>query len=380
MLPLLLGAALALSDDACSTASSLSTFVSDPVQPPGCATPFADEDALLSANCIAAGDALAPATCAAIRKQWWRAAKAMAALLSDADRNQARRFAMAYKDGAASVAQLALAGGAESVSVVVPAVQWAQTKSVVHVLVRFSPKKHGPVSVATVDEPDVALNATHLRFSATARPSVNSGKKPLRFELCIALDKPIDPAASTHSLASSGRLTLQLAKATTGGWERLAPKVVGAEERRSFITSWFEMQETLDRQGGVAAPPCPPGLAECNDVEVEATKTPLHRSSFERLRAEAHARIEAWSAPLRKKLRPHWKRAVKRLKGWELDVTVVQLEIAALALVMTTLLLLGFCALCLCGRRRPSRPEGSVRASAAKAAGERASRARAKAD
>ena len=139
---------------------------------------------------------------------------------------------MAYKDGAASVAQLALAGGAESVSVVVPAVQWAQTKSVVHVLVRFSPKKHGPVSVATVDEPDVALNATHLRFSATARPSVNSGKKPLRFELCIALDKPIDPAASTHSLASSGRLTLQLAKATTGGWERLAPKVVGAEERR----------------------------------------------------------------------------------------------------------------------------------------------------
>ena len=138
------------------------------------------------------------------------------------------------------------------------------------------------------------------------------------------------------------------------------------------------MQETLDRQGGVAAPPCPPGLAECNDVEVEATKTPLHRSSFERLRAEALARVEALSAPLRKKLRPHWKRAVKRLKGWELDVTVLQVEIAALALAVVVLSL-GFCALCFCGRRPPARAEGSARASAAKAAGERASR-RAKAD
>ena len=138
------------------------------------------------------------------------------------------------------------------------------------------------------------------------------------------------------------------------------------------------MQETLDRQGGVAAPPCPPGLAECNDVEVEATKTPLHRSSFERLRAEAIARVEAWSAPLRKKLRPHWKRAAKRLKGWELDVSVLQLEIAALALAVAVLSL-AFCALCFCGRR-PPRPEGSARASAARAAGERASRARAKAD
>ena len=58
---------------------------------------------------------------------------------------------------------------------------------------------------------------------------------------------------------------------------------------------------------------------------------------------------------------------------------VLQLEVAALATAMTVLLL-GFCALCFCGRRPPPRPEGSARASAAKAAGERASRARAKAD
>ena len=62
-----------------------------------------------------------------------------------------------------------------------------------------------------------------------------------------------------------------------------------------------------------------------------------------------------------------------------LTSNLLQLEIAALALAVAVLQL-GFCALCFCGRRAPPRAEGSARASAAKAAGERASRARAKAD
>ena len=215
-------------------------------------------------------------------------------------------------------------------SVVVPAVQWAQTKSVVHVLVRFSPKKHGPVSVATVDEPDVALNATHLRFSATARPSVNSGKKPLRFELCIALDKPIDPAASTHSLASSGRLTLQLAKATTGGWERLAPR---SSAPRSGAPSSRRGSRCRRRSTARAASP----RRRARPASPSATTSrSRHEDAAAPLELSAPGGGDrsggGVSAPLRKKLRPHWKRAVKRLKGWELDVTVLQLEIAALAL------------------------------------------------
>ena len=56
---------------------------------------------------------------------------------------------------------------------------------------RYSPKKHGPVSVANIDGEDVQLNRTHLTFSALARG------KPLRFALELELEGAILPDGST---------------------------------------------------------------------------------------------------------------------------------------------------------------------------------------
>lgn len=120
-----------------------------------------------------------------------------------------------------------------------PACQWAQNHTTVALAVRYSPKKHGPVSVASVKEPQVVLNESHVSWTAIARPHA---RREILFALLLELHAPINPEGSSWSVGSAGRLTFSLAKATGGKWPALT-KPTGKDTRRGPITIWFEMQE-----------------------------------------------------------------------------------------------------------------------------------------
>ena len=155
-------------------------------------------------------------------------------------RHQVRHFAEHRRKGNGRV-QLLQGAAHTKAAVVVPAVQWAQNSSLVAIAVRFSPKKHGPVSVASVEQPKVLITEKHLSFSA-AGLSVNGGKH-LRFELELPLAHAIDAEASTWSAApGGGRLTVQLAKGTVGErWRTLAtpPAADGGGARRGHNSTWW---------------------------------------------------------------------------------------------------------------------------------------------
>lgn len=216
-----------------------------------------------------------------MRRRWWRATRTLTPSVGNTGRIQIRQYAEALRDGARDVISLTQQHDNAERSLIVPACQWAQNDTAVvsdsahafstddvsraahahtafrthvtmlpsaaalaqAVAVRYSPKKHGPVSVANVDDTDVQLNATHLLFSALAKRSANS-HRPLRFELNLELEGPIDPELSTWSAGTAGRLTLTLAKANSSlhHWARLAkPPTDGV--RRGHISTWFEMAE-----------------------------------------------------------------------------------------------------------------------------------------
>ena len=133
----------------------------------------------------------ASSVCLMMRRGWWSATKLATRSVSDDGRRRIRAYADVMKTGAAGIVDSTRNQGARrwtdsEESMVNPACQWAQNQSVVAVMVRYSPKKHGPVSIASVDEPRVHLNSTHLEFEALANPRAESGKKPLRFllEVC----------------------------------------------------------------------------------------------------------------------------------------------------------------------------------------------------
>ena len=152
-------------------------------------------------------------------------------------------------------------------TLVTPAVLWAQNESCVALAVRFSPKKHGPVSVASVDEPKVELNDSHVYFEALAHPFQ---RKPLRFVLELDLSQEIVAADSTWSL-SSGRLTATLAKREHATWTRLDKNhSISSVVRHGPISTWFEMAEHF--RGGAEAP-------ELSDREDTSTKKPPSSSS-----------------------------------------------------------------------------------------------------
>lgn len=127
--------------------------------------------------------------------------------------------------------------------------QWAQNQSHVAVAVRFSPKKHGPVSVSRIERPEVIFSSTHLSFTGQGT-SVNGGKR-LSFDLQISLAHAILPEQSSHKLAGTGgRMTMLLTKANASAerWELLHQqdhKSVDVE-RRGHISTWFEMQQQFD--------------------------------------------------------------------------------------------------------------------------------------
>ena len=186
--------------DPCDPEETAVAYLREPLLLPGCTAAFDDEDALLASSCLGdtatalAADGSA-AACVAIRKQWWRGAQAIDTaqwLRSATERARVRSFAQAFRAGAADVVALVLRGGSAAQNAVVPAVQWAQNQTVVAVMVRYSPKKHGPVSVANVEEPEVAINSSHISFKGLGRPN---SRAPLRFELDLELRDAIVPGA-----------------------------------------------------------------------------------------------------------------------------------------------------------------------------------------
>lgn len=182
LLVLVLARPLNAQIDACEPTATSLALASDSIS--ACSATFDSEDHLLASSCTE--DVEAEAVCRMMRRGWWRAAKLTLPSVPDEKRANIRKFLEAYRTGAGSIIQALQRGGGGERSLIVPACQWAQNQSVVAVMVRYSPKKHGPVSIASVDEPRVHLNSTHLEFEALANPRAESGKKPLRFllEVC----------------------------------------------------------------------------------------------------------------------------------------------------------------------------------------------------
>lgn len=244
---LLLCLAHHLRAQSCEPTATETSLATQPVS--ACASSFDDEDTLLAAIAAGtcAGGIQASAACSMMRHGWRRAALALLpSLAADEDRVSLRQFLESRREGASSVISLLRLGGDDGLrSLVAPAVQWAQNQTVVALAVRYSPKRHGPVSVSSVEEPNVSLNATHLSFDALARPHA---RRELRFELLLELHAPISPEQSSWTIGSAGRLTLTLVKQSPAIWPKLAqPAAEGA--RRGPITPWFEKQQVLGSVG-----------------------------------------------------------------------------------------------------------------------------------
>ena len=193
--------------------------------------------------------------CAALRRGWQSAARALVRTATDAGRTRIRHFAEFRRRETTSVVQLLQSTVHTADATIVPAVQWAQNGSTVAVMVRFSPKKHGPVSVSVVDKPEVSLTASHLSFTGEGN-SVNGGKR-LRFALELPFTHDIVPEASTFNPSGTGgRVTLHLAKAKTGEhWATLARAITASDgsdghkpRRVGPISSWFEMQMQFEEE------------------------------------------------------------------------------------------------------------------------------------
>ena len=234
--------------DACDARETATALLSMQISLPGCPEPFDDEELLTKSTCVqsASNANAAHAVCLAVRRHWWGAAKVIERVLDSPSRLRARAFVQTFKSGAAGVIALIIAEGryGSDMPLVLPAVQWAQTVSQVNMLVRFSPKKHGPVSVSTVEEPEVALNETHVCFTAFGRPH---SRAPIRFELRLPMHAPISHADSSWTIAKGGgRLTLVLQKAENASWPHLAAPAADGE-RRGHIGTWYEMQACAGR-------------------------------------------------------------------------------------------------------------------------------------
>jgi len=154
----------------------------------------------------------------------------------------------------------------DAVTSVVPAVQWAQAHGAVHVLVRFTTKKHGPVAVANVDDAKVELAANMVSFSARGRG------KPLVFELRLPLEQRILPAVSSWSFEGRGQLTLHLVKEVNASWSQLCARAAEGE-RRGAVTTWHEMLDTITAEAKKNPPPR--GDAAAGKGKGDAGKEPV---------------------------------------------------------------------------------------------------------
>ena len=217
--------------------------------------------------------------CAALRRGWQSAARALMRTATDAGRTRIRHFAEFRRRETTSVVQLLQSSVHRADATIVPAVQWAQNGSTVAVMVRFSPKKHGPVSVSVVDKPEVSLTASHLSFTGEGN-SVNGGKR-LRFALELPFTHDIVPEASTFNPSGTGgRVILQLAKAKAGKhWTTLVRASTASDEsdgqqprRVGPISSWFEMQMQFEEEARAREVTAKGAATEATEATEELSK------------------------------------------------------------------------------------------------------------
>jgi hypothetical protein len=245
LLPVLLAG---VAPDACDVEVSDVSLLSMPVRLGECGS-FSDESSLLKSTCISTpgGSHHADAVCHMMRLGWWRATRSLTPMVLN-DRDRVRHFAQHLRNGAAGVSTLVNRGGNAERTLLTPACQWAQNATVVAVAVRFSPKKHGPVSVANVDEPAVHFTSEGFSFDALARG------KPLRFSLSVGLEHEIEPELSTWAIGSAGRATLTLVKREEGKpWSNLANPRARPSERRGHVSTWHEMSDHFGWAKGAKA-------------------------------------------------------------------------------------------------------------------------------
>ena len=298
--------------DACDVTDTSIVWATQQIHLPGCAEPFHDEAALLEHSCVRSSDEavmeqheIHRVVCACMRRRWWRATRLLLPKVSaSASVGQVRRFAQHARDGASEAVTMLLRGSStgirhDAVTSVVPAVQWAQAHGSVHVLVRFTTKKHGPVAVANVDDAEVELTPSSVSFRAKGRG------KPLVFELRLPLEQHILPAASSHSFEGRGQLTLHLVKAVNASWTQLSPRAEEGE-RRGAVTTWHEMQETVATEEKRNPPPkAPPkgdaGKAREGTEEEDTAAAAAPKDALPKPQPRTHAESPSGGASAKKK-------------------------------------------------------------------------------
>ena len=275
------GGAVRRTPDGCDPSVTATSLLTDPVF--ACAESFTDEASLLArvgqpactqVNSVDAGD-----VCRAMRRGWWRTSRQLLPLVADDEKVRIRQFVEQHRAGARDVIALMRPQSErrpmdDELTLVTPACQWAQNMSHVAIAVRYSPKKHGPVSVASVmvEGRQININATHVEVRAQEKSSSSSSTrtfkrltlfsflscpvscvqfdalargKPLRFRLELELAADIVPDGSTWSVDSPGRLTLSLIKYQKVRWRTLAKGKAKEGVRRGPITTWYEKQEAF---------------------------------------------------------------------------------------------------------------------------------------
>ena len=320
--------------DACDLTNTSAAWATQQVHLPGCEDAFHDEDALLAHSCVSSSDEpvvdqneIHHVVCACMRRRWWRATRLLLPRVSTSSSvGEVRRFASHARDGASETVTMLLRGSStgirhDAVTSVVPAVQWAQSHGAVHVLVRYTTKKHGPVAVANVDDAKVELAANMVSFSARGRG------KPLVFELRLPLEQRILPDVSSWSFEGRGQLTVHLRKEVNASWGQLCARAEEGE-RRGAVTTWHEMLDTITAEEKKNPPPKGDAAATKGKDGATKGKEPVkdeaaaaRKESPSKSQPKARAESPSGGAPAKKKQEKKAKSAKRPLPplppdGW----------------------------------------------------------------
>lgn len=122
----------------------------------------------------------------------------------------------------------------QKVQIVAPAFQWAQSKSHVYLLVKYSAKMNSP---GYSEARNISVSFTNNSVYLSA--DVDYDNHIIRFILNLALFKDIAVQNSTHASESVGRMYISMEKAEEGKWKRL----LKSEEKPENMKLWWDMQE-----------------------------------------------------------------------------------------------------------------------------------------
>lgn len=116
-----------------------------------------------------------------------------------------------------------------------PAMQWAQNTTHVFIAMKFAQRWNAPGALEVENE-TVTFTGCCFNFTAFGEHSFIRRKYHLSFELF----RPTTPAASSWFLASAGRVTVIIAKASAANWPRL---MLTAEAQPKNLGIWRDMRD-----------------------------------------------------------------------------------------------------------------------------------------